>query len=222
MDNFLGMIPIPIYCERGNLEGLAEPLNAISNIAFILASFGIYKLLTKYRIQKIEYKVVLILILSIGVGSFLWHATRHSYTLLLDVVPVSLSFAAITYIFLAKLIGNKLLALLLALLLIPGRFFISSFAPTDITSSLIRNLINATVFLVIIVWTFKKYGIVALEGFGILAVYLIAITMRSIDLQICPTFPVGTHFLWHIFNAFAVYLAVRFLIKLELSQLKQN
>lgn len=215
MNDFLG-IPIPIYCERGSsLEFFAEPLNAISNIAIIFASLGIYRLLTKNKIQKIEYKVVPILIVSIGVGSFLWHATRYPYALILDAVPVALSFALITYIFLDKLIGNKILALLIAILLLPARFFISSFAPTDIISSLIRNLINATAFLVIILWTFKKYGKVAFEGFGILIIYLFAITMRSVDLQVCPTFYIGTHFLWHILNALAVYLALRFLIKLE-------
>ena len=130
-------------------------------------------------------------------------------------VPVALSFVAVTYIFLKNLSGNKLLALLLALLLLPGRFFVSSFAQTDIISSLIRNLINATVFLLIILWAFRKYGRVAVEGLGVLAVYVAAITVRSIDLQVCPDFSLGTHFLWHILNALAAYLAVRFLIKLE-------
>lgn len=215
MNDFLG-IPLPILCERGSsMDFFAEPLNAISNIAFILAGFGIYNLLRKNRIQRVEYKAVLVLILLVGSGSFLWHATGNSYALVLNMIPAVLSFVLITYIFLSKLIGSKLLALLLALLLFPIRFFISSFAPTDIISSLIRNLINATVFLVMIVWAFKKYGRVAFEGLSVLTVYLLAITMRIIDLQVCPTFYVGTHFLWHIFNALAVYLAVRFLIKLE-------
>lgn len=215
MNEFLG-IPFPIYCERaGSLEFFAEPVTAISNIAFIIAGLGIYTLLRKKRIQKVEYKVVLILVLSIGVGSFLFHAAPNSYTVFLDVIPVMLSFALITFIFLTKLIGNKILALLIAVFLIPARLFISSFASTDIISSLIRNSINASVFLLIILWIFSKYGKVAFEGLSILAVYLFAITMRTIDLQVCPTFPIGTHFLWHIFNALAVYLAVRFLIKLE-------
>ena len=218
MNEFLG-IPIPVNCERSNLGFFAEPLNAISNIAFIFAGFGVYQLLAKNRVQKIEYKAILILIFFVGFGSFLWHATRNFYALILDAVPVALSFAIITYIFLYKLIGNKLIALLIALLLIPTRFFISSFAPTDSVSSLIRNLINATVFLVIIVWAFRKYGRIAFEGTIVLIIYLIAITMRGIDLQVCPTFNLGTHFLWHILNALAVYLAVKFLIKLEQAEL---
>lgn len=215
MNDFLG-IPLPTYCERGSsMDFFAEPLNAISNIAFILVGFGIYNLLRKNRIQRVEYKAVLVLVILVGFGSFLWHATGTSYALILDVIPSALSFALITYIFLSKLIGNKLLALLLVLLLLPLRFFISSFATTDNISSLIRNLINATVFLVMIVLAFKKYGRIAFEGLGVLTVYILAITMRIIDGQVCSTFYVGTHFLWHILNALAVYLAVRFLIKLE-------
>jgi len=215
MDEFFG-IPLPVYCEGGNfLEFLAEPLNATSNVAFILVGFGIYKLLIKHRIQKVEYRVVLILIFLIGFGSFFWHTTRNSFTLLLDAIPSALSFTLITYIFLSKLIKNKAFAFLIAGLLLPSRFFISSIAPTDTISSLIRNSVNATVFLVIIAWSFKKYGRIAFEGLVVLSVYLTAIIMRGIDLQVCQTFPLGTHFLWHIMNALAVYLAVKFLIKLE-------
>lgn len=215
MNEILG-IPFPTYCERGDsLEFFAEPLNAISNLAFIFAGFGIYRLLIKNRIQQIEYKIVLILILLVGFGSFLWHATRNSFTLLLDIVPTALTFTLITYIFLSKLMQNRLLALLIAMLLLPVRFFISSFAPTDIISSLIRNSIIFTTFLVLIVWSFKKHGRIAFEGLSVLVIYLLAISTRGIDLQVCPTFNIGTHFLWHIFNALAAYLALRFLIKLK-------
>lgn len=215
MNEILG-IPLPILCERGNnLELFAEPLNTISNIAFIFATYGIYRLLTKNSIHQVEYKVLLTLILLIGFGSFLWHATGNLFALILDVVPTVLSFVTITYIFLKNLTGNKLLALLLSVLLFPTRFFISSFAPTDIISSLIRNSINFTTFFLIILLALKKYGKIAFEGLGVLTVYLIAIIMRIIDLQVCLAFPLGTHFLWHILNALAVYLAVRFIIKLE-------
>lgn len=215
MNDLLG-IPLPILCERGdNLELFTEPLNTISNIAFIFAAYGIHKLLRKNKVHQVEYKALLILVLLIGFGSFLWHTTGNLFALILDIVPVTLSFVTITYIFLKNLTGNKLLALLLAVLLLPTRFFISSFAPTDIISSLIRNLINLTTFFLIILLTLKKYGKIAFEGLGILTVYLVAIIMRIMDLQVCPVFPLGTHFLWHIFNALAVYLAVRFIIKLE-------
>lgn len=214
MNDFLGF-PIPIYCERGSLGFFEEPLNAISNIALIFAGLGIYKLLIKNKIQEVEYKALLILVFIIGVGSFLWHVTRNVYALILDAAPVALTFALITYILLSKLIKQKLIALSIALMLIPTRFFISSFAPTDISGSLIRNLINTTSFLLIILWTIRKYGRVAFDGLTVLTVYLVAITARSLDLQVCPTFYIGTHFLWHILNALAIYLAVRLIIKLE-------
>ena len=35
---------------------------------------------------------------------------------------------------------------------------------------------------------------------------------RSIDLSVCPYFPVGTHFLWHILNGGVVYLVMHVLI----------
>lgn len=215
MNNLLG-IPVPIYCESSGILALfPEPLNAVSNMAFIFAGLGIYKLLTKDKIQKVEYKIALVLIFFVGFDSFLWHITKHPIGLILDAVPITLTFILITYILLKNIFGNKLIALIIPLLLFPVRFFLSSFALTDIASSLIRHSINVITFFIIILLTFRKYGKIALEGLGVLSVYLTAIIMRTIDLQICQYFPLGTHFLWHILNAFSLYLAIKFLIKLE-------
>lgn len=216
MNSFFG-IPIPTFCEQIALGFIAEPLNAFSNLAFILAAIGIFKLLAINKIQKLEYKLVLLLVFLTGVGSFLWHATRTPFGLILDAVPTALSFTLVTFIFLEKLISNKALALLIVLILLPTRFIVSSFASTDVISSLIRHSINAGGFLIMILWAFKKYGRIALEGFGVLAIYLLAIIMRMIDSPICQTFQTGTHFLWHIFSAVAAYSAVKFLIKLEIN-----
>jgi hypothetical protein len=36
-----------------------------------------------------------------------------------------------------------------------------------------------------------------------------ALTFRVLDLEVCNTWPAGTHFLWHLFNGLAVGLALR-------------
>lgn len=114
-------IPVPINCEQNALGFIAEPLNAFSNLAFILAAIRIFKLLAINKIQKLEYKLVLILVFLTGIGSFLWHATKTPFGLILDAVPAALSFTLVTFIFLEKLVGNKALALLIALVLLPTR-----------------------------------------------------------------------------------------------------
>ena len=41
------------------------------------------------------------------------------------------------------------------------------------------------------------------------AAFCLALFFRTIDLWVCPSWPLGTHFLWHLFNGSVVYLAMR-------------
>ncbi len=43
-------------------------------------------------------------------------------------------------------------------------------------------------------------------------VYVLALVFRTLDLEVCSAFPIGTHFLWHSLNGLAAYLAMRCLI----------
>jgi hypothetical protein len=40
-------------------------------------------------------------------------------------------------------------------------------------------------------------------------VLVLAFTARTLDALVCPAFPLGTHFLWHLFNAALLFLLVR-------------
>jgi len=42
--------------------------------------------------------------------------------------------------------------------------------------------------------------------------FCLALVFRTIDLWVCPCWPLGTHFLWHLLNGSVVYLAMRGLI----------
>ena len=82
------------YCERTNGQIFNEPVNAISNIFFIIVSLSLIKILRKNQSNKIYY-IQPILIFFIGIGSFLFHLNPNMITLYLDVIPIflfSLSF----------------------------------------------------------------------------------------------------------------------------------
>jgi hypothetical protein len=49
----------------------------------------------------------------------------------------------------------------------------------------------------------------ALEVAG---VYLAALFFRTIDNEVCPVLPIGTHFVWHLLIGLVTYLAMRSLI----------
>ncbi len=43
-------------------------------------------------------------------------------------------------------------------------------------------------------------------------VYAAALFFRTIDNEVCPVLPIGTHFLWHLLIGLVTYLAMRSLI----------
>jgi hypothetical protein len=40
-------------------------------------------------------------------------------------------------------------------------------------------------------------------------VFAASLTLRTMDGEVCAAFPLGTHFLWHILNAFVLWLLLR-------------
>jgi hypothetical protein len=71
-----------LYCERGLLPGLwAEPINALTNAAYLVAAAVLWRRLGKVHIDARRRRVIGLLvglIALVGIGSFAFHtlATR--------------------------------------------------------------------------------------------------------------------------------------------------
>ena len=96
---------VDVYCERIGPEYWAEPLNAVSNLAFLLASFwGAFEA----RRRGITHKAIWLLIalaFCIGVGSFLFHTFANTWSGFADTVPIW-TFVATYILVSAALIGG--------------------------------------------------------------------------------------------------------------------
>ena len=55
--------------------------------------------------------------------------------------------------------------------------------------------------------TVARFTLLAAAG-----VYMAALFFRTIDNEVCPVLPIGTHFLWHFLIGLVTYLAMRSLI----------
>jgi hypothetical protein len=55
----------------------------------------------------------------------------------------------------------------------------------------------------------KQEPLILLAATGVL---FVALFFRTLDKTICPEFPLGTHFLWHLLNGVVLYLSTRGLI----------
>lgn len=205
---------IGCYCERAlNPAFWAEPLNALSNLAFIFAALMAY---ADYRATRPERgdPVIVFLILwtmVIGVGSFLFHTYATLWARVADVVPIGVFIFAFVLVAYRWFVGlNWLLALGVAVLVTAATFTMPPwFNGSALYAPALLMLIVTGVLL-------KARGHGAANWiFAAAAVFVISLTFRTIDRSelVCGMHLVGTHWAWHTLNAVVLYLLLRSLIE---------
>jgi hypothetical protein len=192
--------PIDIYCERVGPGLWAEPVNAVTNLAFIAAAALVFARLGPAPAPL--SRALCAILAAIGLGSGLWHVFATPLTAMIDVAAIAVF--VFTYVFAVNrhVLGWSrgrawagLLALLPYLALggaafgaVPGLSVSAGYWP--------------------IALLIAGYGVALLRtrpGFarGLLigaAILCISLTFRSVDMAVCAAFPLGTHFVWHILN----------------------
>jgi len=81
------------YCERGSDPSFwAEPLNAVSNAAFILAAIAAGISYTRRPRNEPAPGVIalILLVFIIGIGSFLFHTFATRWAAMADVIPIGI------------------------------------------------------------------------------------------------------------------------------------
>ena len=115
--------PLDIYCERVSTAFWGEPLNAISNLAFIFAVLWAWRQWRSFGMPA-RYSVswLLFVLFSIGIGSFLYHTLANRWSLLADVIPILIFILSYFALVLKRVIGlNWLLTgLFLVVYLVAG------------------------------------------------------------------------------------------------------
>ena len=189
------------YCERLSPAYWAEPINAVTNAAFLIAAFVMWR---RVRGQGIPLAMLLVLILAaIGLGSYLFHTHAQVWAAMADVLPILMYI--LVYIFAINRDVwhmRPLTAVIVTALFIP---YAAATVPLfQFVPGLGGSAAYAPVPLLILIYAFLLRDRVpdTARGLAIGAVILIAsITFRALDEPICGQIPLGTHFMWHILNA---------------------
>jgi hypothetical protein len=189
------------YCERLSPAYWAEPINAVTNAAFLVAALIMWM---RVRGQGMPLAVVLVAILAaIGVGSYLFHTHAQVWAALADVAPILLYI--LVYIFAINRDVwqmRPLLAAVVTALFVP--YAAATIPVFQLVPGLGGSAAYAPVPLLILIYAFllRNRAPDTARGLAIGAVILIAsITFRALDEPICGHLPLGTHFMWHILNA---------------------
>lgn len=186
------------YCERLGPGYWAEPLNALSNAAFLVAALWMWR-----RGRALGMVRALVLALAIiGAGSYLFHTHANRLTGLLDVLPI-LGFILL-YLFAANrdMLGLAPRAAGLATLA-----FLPYAAATVPLWSLIPALGSSAgympvpVLILLYAVLLRQSAPSTARGLALgAAILLLSLTFRTLDAPLCAALPIGTHFLWHLLN----------------------
>lgn len=220
----------PHYHEFHPDAFIKEPWNAYSSLFFLIpATFWLIKLRGKYR----EYSLITLflpLLYLNGIGSTVYHAFRASdAALLLDWVPAALLMLILSWYMWKKVLNKPVLSVfvVLSFYVFAGLFVFTLRKYIGNRTINIGYLITGlSIILPSVIFLVKtnyyKWHLLTFS-FVLLG---IALLFRSLDYPTPNPFPKllpqGTHFLWHIVSALAVFTLGYYLIYIKDVDVKKN
>jgi hypothetical protein len=186
------------YCERVDFTFWSEPVNALTNLAFVLAALWMWPRTRHSPLARAMAAVLMV----IGFGSFAFHTTATRWGAMADIAPI-LGFILL-YIFAATRDFFGLTPLksgLVTLLFFP---FAAATVPLFAKLGLGSSAAYAPVPMLIFIYAslLNPRAPKTARGLAVGAALLcLSIGFRMLDDPICALWPIGTHFLWHLLNA---------------------
>lgn len=205
---------IDSYCERVDASYWSEPVNFVTNIAFIFAAILLLRKHARTTAPR-EIESLSWLVFVVGVGSGLFHSFANFVTMLADVIPIGIFLFYYLWVYfrlvfewspvfsVLGLFGFGLLNLL----------FITGLPESWTNGS--NGYLATLLVLLFIGFHMRQFdrgaGNRALVAGG---VFTLSLTFRMIDIAVCESFPLGTHFMWHVLNGITLFLVVDALAKI--------
>ncbi|TVR06512.1 MAG: hypothetical protein EA385_15520 [Salinarimonadaceae bacterium] len=220
------------YCERADASFWAEPVNAFSNGAFLIAALAAFLIWRRAGRDDVPALLLIGVIAVIGVGSFLFHTFANRWSLLADVLPITVFIYGYFFLAMRRFAGLGIVAASLATLAFLGfnAGFVSAWTGLFGTGPIATangsiGYFPAALAIIGVGALLKAQAGRALVGaveaparagselFTAAGVFALSLFFRAIDEAVCDAFPLGTHFMWHVLNAVVLFLLVRAAIR---------
>ncbi len=207
------------YCERaGSALAMAEPANLVTNLFFIAAAlvaiYAIVRLPPAPWRSRIDLSLLALSLLSIGIGSGLWHLKPTATTLLLDIIPITLFIHLYLISCMRRILQFEWPRVVL---------WWSVYVTLTVAMQLgfPPDLLNGTIMyvptylaLVVLAGAVTTRSLYLGRIFAsMVMVWTVSLVCRTLDNTLCETLISGTHFMWHTLNAFVLYRLLMALIR---------
>jgi hypothetical protein len=203
--------PIDLYCERTDASFWAEPANALTNAAFLIAAATAFWLWRRAGSRDWPALALIVVVVAVGIGSFAFHTLATRGAVLADVIPIAVFIYGYLLLALRRFLGLAAgVAVAIVAAYAAGAQALSWLAPPRALNGSVGYL-PALVALIVVARA--AHG-PARRGLELAAmIFTVSLALRTIDLAACDTFPLGTHFSWHLLNAVALYVLLRTAIR---------
>lgn len=200
--------PVFDYCERQSSAFWAEPVNALSNFAFVIAAAVAFILWRRRGGTDYPALALMIVTASVGVGSFIFHTVATRGAMLLDVIPIGIFIYGYFLLALRRFFGLAMAAATaITLAFAVGSLLATTVDALNGSVGYLPALAALWIFAALLWPRGQRETARALVAAGLL--FAISLVFRTIDRAICPAFPLGAHFLWHVLNAGVLWLLMR-------------
>jgi Ceramidase len=194
---------VDLYCERTGPEVWSEPVNVLTNLAFVAAGiWGVCEV--RKRSAGTAAEALAWWVVAIGIGSAIFHTFANRLTIWADVIPIAGFTLAYTIFTLRRFVGmswGRTLAVLFAFYAVAG--LVTLMVPAGLREATNRSTGYLPPFLALIffgILTIRSGSPAGWYSIAAACIFACAVTFRIIDPRVCEAFPLGTHFVWHTLN----------------------
>ncbi|MDH5796982.1 MAG: ceramidase [Paracoccaceae bacterium] len=187
------------YCERTDFSLWSEPLNAVTNLAFIIAAVVMWRRAAGVPMAR----ALSALLFGIGIASGLFHTLATAWASAADVLSILIFI--LVYLYAANRgyfglspvwAGAAVLAFFPYAAVLTPTFSALGFLGSS------AGYAPIPVLILLYAWLLRTRAPDTARGMAIGAgILVVSITLRTLDEPLCEIWPYGTHFLWHSVNA---------------------
>jgi hypothetical protein len=199
--------PLDLYCERTDASLWSEPVNALSNVAFLIAAAVAFRLWRRGDRDDWPALALIGVVAAVGMGSFIFHTVATRAAILADVIPIAIFIYGYLLLALVRFLHLKVVtAGAIVVAFATGAQALAASAPRLLNGSV--GYLPALAALIAVALsagepaTRRSLGLAA-------AVFAVSSAFRTVDTAICPQFALGSHFIWHVLSAVVLYVLLR-------------
>lgn len=193
---------VDAYCERLAPGFWAEPLNAVSNAAFLIAAALLW---WRHRPRPWSLRALPVLLALVGLGSLSFHTLANTLTNFFDIGFIAGYVIWYLVVFAHFHLGAPWPKAWLA---VPA-FVVLTVATAPLVGLVpggsgiyLAPFLSLLVITVVAAARRQPWHLLAAAA----GVFLVSVTLRTLDQPLCGVWPSGTHYLWHTLNAVVLFL----------------